>query len=165
MMLNRFRAAVAPLLAGLLLFATADPVRAQDRHDNYYYPEVTSSEVYQARAQVLPNADRTMRVGFIVAQTTGQVQGRPYPPRFAMFAKGEQAEKMIIIGLDDTSFATLFRARAVLAQMTSISRGTELFRSFAVEDYFTFFDLARMLGFTQITVSDGETYAHRVDLE
>lgn len=152
-------------LALLALLLWSGDVRAQDRHDDYYYPEVTSSEVYRARAQVLPNASRTMRLGFIVAQTVGQVQGRPYPPRFSMFAKGTEAEKLIIVGLDDSSFATLYRARAVLAQMTAIARNTDLFRNYAVEDFFTFFDLVRMLGFTQITVSDGETYAHRIDLE
>ena len=60
---------------------------------------------------------------------------------------------------------TLYRARGVLAQLTARARGTELFRKLAVEDFFTFFDLAWMLGFQRITVSDGLAYAHQIKLE
>jgi hypothetical protein len=34
-----------------------------------------------------------------------------------------------------------------------------------VADSYTFFDLAKMLGFTEITVSDGVTYAHQITLK
>lgn len=158
----RAKARIAVLAAALGCFAA--PAVAKERHGGYYYPEISSSEDYVARARVLPRADRNMRIKFIVGQTLGQ-RDAEYPPRFAIFAKGEEAQKLIIIGLGGGSFATLFRARAVLAQLTAISRSTELFRELAVEDLFTFFDLIRMLGFEQITISDGKTYAHRVNLK
>ncbi|MBT4490017.1 MAG: molybdopterin-guanine dinucleotide biosynthesis protein A [Rhodospirillaceae bacterium] len=134
-----------------------------ERHTGYYYPAITSEEVFRARAPVTDTAGREMRVGFIVAQTKQQ-QKRAYPPRYAIFAKGDEAEKMIIVGLDGHSFATLYRARGVLAQLTASARASALFRNLAVEDIFTFFDLARMLGFERITVSDGKTYSHRIEL-
>jgi hypothetical protein len=140
------------------------PVYADDRHAGYYYPKIDSTEDYVARSKVLPEADRNMRIGFIVAQTMGQ-RDAGYPPRFAIFAKGNKADKLIIVGMGGGGFSTLYRARAVLAQLTAISRSTKLFRDLAVEDFFTFFDLARMLGFKQITISDGATYAHRVNLK
>lgn len=153
------------VLSFLFALGLALPALAagDDRHEGYYYPAISSSEDYVSRAQVMPNANRDIRIGFIVAQTVGQGK-QPYPPLYAMFAKGDEAEKLIIVGLDDASFATLFRARAVLAQLTAVARSTDLFRSLAVEDYFTFFDLVRMLGFTQITISDGRSYAHRIEL-
>ncbi|MDP6689958.1 MAG: molybdopterin-guanine dinucleotide biosynthesis protein A [Alphaproteobacteria bacterium] len=157
----------AALLIGLLLcpLLTATPVAwAAENHAGYYYPAITSQEVYQARSPAMSSANRETRIGFVVAQTSGQRQLQ-YPPRFAMFAKGDEAEKLIIIGLDEHSFATLFRARAVMAQLTASARGSALFRNMAVEDLFTFFDLAKMLGFRQITVSDGRNYAHRIDLQ
>ena len=157
----RLRTAVAAACLGLTL---AWPGAAADRHAGYYYPEVTSSEAYRSRAQVLEQASRAARLSFIVGLTAAQ-GGRPHPPRYAIFAKGEEAQKLIIVGLDGESFRTLFRARAVLAQMTARARNTELFKSLEVEDYFTFFDLLRMLGFERLTVSDGETYAHQVDFE
>ena len=81
-----------------------------------------------------------------------------------MFAKGDDAEKLIIVALDDGVMRTLFRARAVLAQMTAVARSTSMFNDMGVADSYTFFDLAKMLGFKQITVSDGVTYAHQITL-
>lgn len=154
------------LLVGLLLspfLLVPSAASAEDRHAGYYYPPVGSEETYRARAPIMEGASREARISFTVAQTNGQ-RHLKYAPRFAIFAKGEEAEKLIIMGLDNASFATLYRARAVLAQLTASARGSTLFRNLAVEDLFTFFDLARMLGFTQITISDGQTYAHRIIL-
>ena len=50
-------------------------------------------------------------------------------------------------------------------QLTAQARTTPIFTKFGVEDYFTFFDLAHMLGYKQITISDGKTYAHQVNLK
>ena len=154
-----------PAAGILLLMAAVWPATATaaDRHAGYYYPDVMSEETYRARAQTMPEADREVRLGFVSAHTAEQME-RNYPPRYALFAKGQDAEKLIIVGLDD-SFSTLFRARGVLAQLTAQARTTTLFRNLAVEDFFTFFDLAKMLGFSQITVTDGDDYAHRIDIE
>jgi len=156
--------AVVALLCCLALPAMAADGKKKDRHVGYYYPELTSAETYVARAKVLPRASRNMRIGFVVAQTLGQRE-LGYPPRFAMFAKGDEAQKLIIVGLHEGSFGTLYRARGVLAQMTAAARSTELFRDLKVEDYFTFFDLVRMLGFERLTITDGRTYAHQVTVE
>ena len=42
---------------------------------------------------------------------------------------------------------------------------TPIFQEYGVEDYFTFFDLAKMLGFVQITISNGRDFAHQVTLQ
>jgi hypothetical protein len=152
---------LALLLAGPAAAQGGDP---DDRHAGYYYPDVTSAETYVARARTMDDTTREKRIGFVVAHTLGQAQ-RPYPPRYALFAKGGDAEKLIIVGLHEESFLTLYRARAVLAQMTALARSSDLFRTLAVEDYFTFFDLLKMLGFSQLTITDGDTYAHQVTIE
>ena len=157
-------ALAAGVVAGLCAALAFGPACAEDRHEYYYYPEITSREAYEARARPQPGLGREARLAFVVGQTVVQ-QARPYPPRYALFAKGDEAEKLIIVGLHGDSFRTLYRARAVLAQLTAAARGTELFRNLEVEDYFTFFDLCRLLGFQQITVSDGENYAHQIALE
>lgn len=154
------RMGIPAALAALLLAAAA---AANDRHDDYYYPAVTSREAYDARAEPRRDATREVRIGFIVAETEAQAQ-RPYPPRYAIFAKGDGAEKLIIVGFDE-SFRTLYRARAVLAQLTARARGTALLRNMGVEDVFTFLDVARLLGFSQVTLSDGASWAHQIELE
>jgi hypothetical protein len=38
-------------------------------------------------------------------------------------------------------------------------------RELQVESIFNFLDFCKMLGFTELTVSDGRTYAHRIVIE
>jgi len=151
----------AALLAALMLGTGV--ARAQDRHENYYYPPVSSSENYGARARVMDSASRQVRIGFVTELTKLQLEA-PYPPQYAIFAKGQTAEKLIITGLSDDMFRTLYRARGVLAQMTAQARTTELFRSRAVEDYLTFLDLLKMLGFQRLTVTNGVDFTHQITL-
>ena len=153
--------ALTVLTLGLLLPVAAS---AQDRHAGYYYPETGSEETYKARARTLPDSDRDRRLGFIVG-FTGEMARDPAPLRFAVFAKGAEAEKLIIVALDDGIFATLFRARAVLATLTSRVRASPLFAELGVQSLFTFYDLAKLIGFKQITISDGRTWSHRVWIE
>jgi hypothetical protein len=152
-------AAAAVLAIGL----TGAAARAgdHDSHAGYYYPEPATTEVYEARAEKLPQADRTMRIGFVTGITTQNVT-RPFPPQAAIFAKGDEAEKLIIVALVDGRIDTLFRARAEFANMTAAARVLPAFQEMGVQDYFTFFDLAKMLGFEQITISNGRDFAHQV---
>lgn len=133
------------------------------RHSDYYYPEPTTSEVYKARVPVLSGSDRRRRIGFVTVMTNEMLKN-PYPPQFAIFAKGAQAEKLIITGLIDNSYNTIYRARALFAMLTAVARNTQLFRGQKQADRYTFFDLAHLLGFEQITFSDGSTFAHQIEL-
>ena len=147
-----------------VLVVVAFQASADDRHAGYYYPDPGEPEVYQARAETLTDSDRTRRIGFIV-QLTEQMFLRPYAPEFAIFAKGEDAEKMIIVSLREGYADTLYRARAILAQLTAISRGTPLMQNFGVAEHYTFFDLLVLMGFSQLTISDGDDFAHQVVFE
>ena len=90
---------------------------------------------------------------------------KPYAPEFVVFVKGEDAEKLLIVALKDGVIDTIYRARALLAMLTSVARATPLFQEIGVADYFTFFDLLDMMGFRQLTISDGDDFAHQVLLE
>jgi hypothetical protein len=137
---------------------------AGDRHAGYYYPEPASHEVYEARSETLPNADRAIRIGFVTG-ISSQISERPYPPQAVMFAKGTEAEKLIIVALVDGRIDTIYRARAVLANMTAAARLLPAFQEMGVQDWFTFLDLAHMLGFKQITISNGRDFAHQLIIE
>lgn len=151
---------------GLILIASAHatPAAAQDRHEGYYYPEVETRETYVARAQTLRSSNREARLQFVTQLTISQSQS-PYPPQYAIFAKGAESQKLIITALDGDVFSTLYRARGVMAQMTAFARTTEFFQEHGVEDLFTFYDLLKLLGFEQLTITDGESWAHQVILE
>jgi len=135
-----------------------------DERDNYYYPPINSMEVFGRALAAGPPAGRAVRVGFTTQITKAQLDA-PESPRFVVFAKGEEARHMIIIALDDQVFKTLFRARAVLAQLTSNLRGTEFFIENGIEARATWFDMARLLGFEDMVISDGEIWSHRVSFE
>lgn len=153
------------VLAALIAAGVALPTSAADRHAGYYYPPITSEETYVARAAKLADASRDLRIQFIV-NITQQMLSKPYPPDYIIFAKGDEAEKMIIVGLNEYGgLSTLFRARATLAMLTGIARGSKLFQDAGVDDFFTFFDLAKLFGFEQITVSNGRDYAHQIQIK
>ncbi len=162
---------LVPAFTVALMIAIAGPAPAQedaedggDRHAGYYYPEPQSEETYVARAITLPDSDRSRRLGFVTLLTQQQLTA-PYSPSIAMFAKGEEAEKLIIVGLRDGPMDTIYRARGVLAMLTASARTSELFRQYQVQDIFTFFDLLKLLGFERLTVTNGKDFAHVIFIE
>ena len=158
------RRGLCTALAALVLATALRPAGAEDRHAGYYYPAPQTIETYRARGELLPGSDRLRRVGFVIGLTR-QMLDKPYPPQFAVFAKGEDAEKLIIVALEDGVIDTLYRARALLAMLTSVARAAPLFQEIGGADYLTFFDLLDMIGFRQLTISDGDQFAHQVVFE
>jgi hypothetical protein len=158
----------AVLLAALAWPAMAqddeDGERSVDRHVGYYYPVPQTEETYVARAATLPESDRARRLEFVTVLALQQMSA-PYPAGLAIFAKGENAEKLIIVALRDDLFDTVYRMRGVLAMMTASARASELFRSYKVEDIFTFFDLLKLLGFEKVTLSNGRDLSHVVYIQ
>lgn len=146
-----------------VLVTTEAVAQPADRHEEYYYPKVSSRETYVSRARVMDDSDRARRIGF-VSGLTQQLADMPYAPTYAVFAKGGESDRLIIVAYGEGQLNTLYRARALFASLTSLSRLTTLFRELQVEELFTFFDLCKLLGFRTITISDGDKFAHQVTL-
>lgn len=134
---------------------------AKDKYENYYYPPVTSEEVFTRVIAATPAANAEVRANFVTSITKAQLDA-PENPRFSVFEKGQDSRKLIMIALDDEVFSTLFRARAQLSQITSNMRGTEFFRRQNLHVAGTFFDMIQIMGFESLVISDGETWAHQV---
>ena len=154
------RHAITAALAAALIGSTAPA----DERTGYYYPPITSDEIFHRELVGGPPPRRDVRVRFITQVTKAQLAA-PDNPRYVIFAKGDDADHMVIVALDDDVFKTVYRARAVLAQLTSNLRGTEFFIDSGLDTEATWFDLAKMLGFADVVVSDGDTWSHRVILE
>lgn len=137
------------------------PAPTVDRLQGYYYPPVTSRETYVSRAKTLQDSTRARRLGF-VSGLTQQLANMPYAPTYAIFAKGEDATRLIVVAYSDGQIDTVYRARALFASLTALARLTPLFEQLQVEELFTFFDLCKLLGFKTITVSDGRKFTHQV---
>jgi hypothetical protein len=150
------------LVLGFALPANADSGR--DRHAGYYYPPPSSHETYEARADASPQATALTRIGFVTALANGN-DSRPYAPPIAVFAKGAEAEKLIMVALEDGRLDTIYRARAVLAQMTASARLLPALREVGAQERYTFLDLLKILGFSQLTVSNGRDFAHQIIID
>ncbi len=152
-----------PTLAfALFACATAFGALAQeDTRAGYYYPPVTSEEMFERTLAATPAANRAVRIGFVTQVTQQQLQA-PFPPRYVIFAKGGDATEMIVVALDDQVFATLFRARAIMAQLSAPARQTAFFVEQNLADVATFYDMLKIMGFKSLTLSDGVTWTHQV---
>ena len=138
-------------------------VSANERHIGYYYPEITSSEVFD-RVIRRPGSNKSVRVDFLTTLTQSQLAA-PETPRFIFSAKGEGARDLILVALDDEVFRSLYRARAVLAQLTSSIRSSPLIVQQDLQTVATFFDLLQMLEFDSLVITDGTSWSHRVDFK
>lgn len=145
------------------LMGASSTAFAGDNHAGYYYPEPSSRETYTAKVAQRPTAKKVSRVGFTVGINKAQ-QKRGYAPRYHIFAKGGDAEKLIIVATDSFSYNTIFRLRALMASLTSDARATPLFTNLPEPENLNFLDLCKMIGFKQVTVSDGDALAHRIDI-
>ncbi len=134
-----------------------------DHHAGYYYPAPDSRETYVGHGRQLEEADRRVRIGFVVGLEQ-EIAKRGYPVPYAVFAKGSDAQKMIMVALMDGPLDTLYRARGALANLTAEARLLPILKQNGVEDSFNFYDLLILLGYKQITITDGKTWAHQVKL-
>jgi hypothetical protein len=171
-MIKTFAAvAAALLLAGPAMAqqqkpaAPAKPAAAtEDKYIGYYYPKPNSTEVYESSLQTIAGVDRAQRVQFVTVVSQGTIQSS-YRVPYAVFVKGEKADKLIIVGLAPNEFGTIYRMRALLANMTTMSRMSPFFQERTVAEDATFFDLLKLLGFSSVTITDGDKLTHQVTIK
>ncbi|HVZ00720.1 MAG TPA: molybdopterin-guanine dinucleotide biosynthesis protein A [Dongiaceae bacterium] len=141
-------------------FSAADD-DAQSGHEGYYYPKPQTVEHFVSAVVTLPESDQARRQSFVIGMTQ-KLLGGNYAPGFAIFAKGSRSEKLIIVGMVDGQLNTVYRARALLAELTSVARSTAFFQQNTQPEVSTFFDFMKLLGFHQVTITDGRSFAHQV---
>jgi hypothetical protein len=166
----------AALVLGLLVAGTASaqdkkpvkPVAAtaasEDRYVGYYYPKPSLTEPYESTLKTIDGVDRPQRVQFVTVISQGTLQSA-YRVPYAVFVKGEKADRLIIVGLQQGELNTVYRQRALLANMTTMARLSPFFQEHTVAEDSTFFDLLKLLGFSSVTITDGDKSAHQVTIK
>ncbi|WP_299502751.1 hypothetical protein [uncultured Roseobacter sp.] len=149
------------LIAVLFAVVFAGAVAAQDRYVGYYYPKVTSEETFDRVVRASQGAGKAVRIDFVNVLTTAQLD-TPESPRFVFFSKGETSSTLILTALDDEVFSTLYRARAIMAQMTVAVRQGGFFRQEELQYVATFYDLLQLMQFDELVITDGHSWAHKV---
>ncbi len=152
--------AVAATAAALLTTSIA-PASALDSHAGYYYPNAQTREPYISEVDVAPDASKRSRAAFVIGLAAQQSQ-QAYAPGYHLFAKGSDLEKLIIVATGDGKYDTLFRMRALLASLTSMARGTELFARTDAPQELNFLDFCKLIGFKQVTISNGKDVTHQI---
>lgn len=163
--MRRPAAILAALAATFVLALSASVASAQDESEDkyvyYYYPSITSQETFTRVIRPSPPTTPATRVNFVTTITKAQLAA-PESPRFVLFEKGSNSEQLIVVALDDQVFKNLYRARAVLAQLTSNMRGTDFFVQQNLHLEGTFYDMLQIMGFKEMVITNGEEWAHHV---
>ena len=144
--------------------AAAPKVAGEDRYIGYYYPKPTATETFESTLQTIANVERAQRIQFVTVVSQGTIQSA-YRVPYAVFAKGEKADRLIIVGLQQGELNTIYRMRALLANMTTMSRLSPFFQERTVAEDATFFDLLKLLGFRELTITDGEKTTLQVTIK
>ena len=146
--------------------AAAAPKAAptEDRYIGYYYPKPTATETFESSMQTIAGAERAQRIQFVTVVSQGTIQSA-YRVPYAVFAKGEKGDRMIIVGLQAGELNTPYRMRALLANLTTMSRLSPFFQERTVAEDANFYDLLKLLGFTQLTVTDGDKFSYQVNIK
>ncbi len=177
-MMKKFAACLAIALMTVAMSATAQqqPVKpaaapaaapkaaGEDRYIGYYYPKPTATETFELTMQTIAGAERAQRIQFVTVVSQGTIQSA-YRVPYAVFAKGEKADRMIIVGMQQGELNTIYRMRALLANMTTMSRLSPFFQERTVAEDATFFDLLKLLGFRELTITDGEKATLQVTIK
>ncbi len=153
----------------IALLAAASPALAQkssaqpgeERYIGYYYPKPTSTEIFESKVKTVDGVDRTQRVQFVTVVSQGTLQSN-YRVPYAVFVKGDKADRLIVVGLQSGELNTIYRIRALLANMTTMARLSPFFQEHTVAEDATFFDLLKLLGFHDVTITDGDKLTHQV---
>src|SRR5262249_18359158 len=154
--------AASPVMAQKSKAQPAQPAGGgEERYIGYYYPKPTSTETFESKLQPVAGVDRTQRVQFVTVISQGTLQSN-YRVPYAVFVKGEKADRLIVVGLQSNELNTIFRMRALLANMTTMARLSPFFQEHTVAEDSTFFDLLKLLGFHDVTITDGEKLTHQV---
>jgi opacity protein-like surface antigen len=145
--------------------AAAVPKAAgEDRYVGYYYPKPTATETFESTMQTIAGAERAQRIQFVTVVSQGTIQSA-YRVPYAVFAKGEKGDRLIIVGMQQGELNTVYRMRALLANMTTMSRLSPFFQERTVAEDATFFDLLKLLGFREVTITDGEKTTLQVTIK
>jgi hypothetical protein len=153
-----------PAKAAATAPAAAPKAAGEDRYIGYYYPKPTATETYESSMQTIAGTERAQRVQFVTVVSQGTIQSA-YRVPYAVFAKGEKADRLIIVGMQQGELNTVYRMRALLANMTTMSRLSPFFQERTVAEDATFFDLLKLLGFHELTITDGEKTTLQVTIK
>ena len=128
-----------------------------------YFPLVSSFETPDIRFGQMANAGAEPRQLFVDQLNLAAIsQGRKFP--IVAQAVGENGETLVFMNLDGEWAMTPYLARGILARLTSITRFAPAIAEMGLSSEFDIYNMAAVLGFARIIVTDGRDFAHEARL-
>lgn len=128
-----------------------------------YFPPPTSFESPQVRFAQMGGVGANQRQLFVdqvnVAATN---TGRSVP--VVAQAVGSENHTLVLIYLTAENDMTPYLARGILARLTSIARFAPAIAEMGLTAEFDIYNMAAVMGFERIVVSDGRSFAHQANL-
>lgn len=128
-----------------------------------YYPPASSVETPDILLQQLPGVGPQQRQSFVdqVNLAVG-TPGRSVP--IVAQAVGANRETLVLLYVGGEGAMTPYLARGVLARLTAVTRSAPAIQAMGLSSEFDAYNMAAVLGFGRIVVTDGRAFAHQANL-
>jgi hypothetical protein len=128
-----------------------------------FFPPPTSTEMRKPRFELNVDPDPARRQFFADQMNLAtSTPSRPLP--IIVQAVGPDQRTLVFTMLEANSEPTPYLARAFLARITSLVRVAPALAEMGISQDFDVYDMAGVLGFTSIVVTDAKKFAHEVRL-
>ena len=148
----------------LNIFFIFGEVGGKELNGHQFYPTPKVIENYKSRRRVLTSTQNKTRIAFVNNILRAFIH-RDAKERVFVFAKGKNAENMIIMDSVNGNLNTIFKVRAFIEVLPVLLRNSPIYRKFKNSEIPPFLDLAKMNGFKTITFTDGDKYSFRFILK
>jgi hypothetical protein len=148
----------------LNIFFIFGEVGGKELNGHQFYPTPKVIENYKSRRRVLTGTQNKTRIAFANNILRAFIH-RDVKERVFVFAKGKNAENMIIMDSVNGNLNTIFKVRAFIEVLPVLLRNTPIYRKFKNSEIPPFLDLAKMNGFKTVIFTDGDKYSFRFILK
>ncbi len=141
-------------------------LRADDEARGTYYAGTVDNERYQAKQPAAPGMAGTQRRQFVDQLVSLLIRLRAMD-LVSIFVIGEGWDHLMIVSQAEDQFGNEYRARAYLAGLLPIIRANNLAPQPVAQiaaEASSFLDLAAAMGFTDISVSEGDLFTYHAEI-
>lgn len=145
-------------------FADAQTETGIELKAGYHYPKPIGAETRKTIVSDLETPPFEVRVQ-VVSGLSNVIAARPYPPIFFPLTEGDEEKIMVMMSTGSNDVETVYQARAIVDQLSSLVRNNPLFAEYGVESYASFFDVLKLWGFEMLVITDGDEFAYAFIVE
>ena len=128
-----------------------------------YYPPASSLETADVLFRQMPGIGPRQRQAFVdQVNLAASTPGGPVP--IVAQAVGADRETLVLLYAGGEGPMTPYLARGVLARLTSIARSAPVIMEMGLSSEFDAYNMASVLGFGRLVVTDGRAFTHQADL-